>query len=81
MRSSSVPVDPASRRRQRVENLQRQLDSETGQLEDAKRDLDEARGTPRERELRGVVAQLRRQADVTRRSLSKARVRAGRGAA
>lgn len=65
MRSTSVPADPASRRRRRVENLQAQLAREQEQLEDAKR---HGRGD--------VVAALRVQVDKTRRALSRARVRA-----
>lgn len=66
MRSNSVPADPASRRRRRVENLEVQLAREQQQLDDAK-----AQGSG------AVVAHLRRQVDTTRRALSRARVRAG----
>ncbi len=79
MRSTSVPVDPAVRRRRRLESAQRSFDDITGQLEDAKARLDSApRGSTDERELRLVVSNLRTQVDKARRTLSRARVAYGR---
>lgn len=81
MRSSSVPVDPAVRRRRRVENLQRDLDDVTAQLAEARARLEDIpRGAQhardRERQ-RVIVAQLRAQSDSARRALSRARARLG----
>lgn len=81
MRSTSVPVDPAVRRRRRVENLQREFDDVTAQLTEARERLEDiprgrAHAGDRDRQ-RVIVAQLRSQQESTRRALSRARVKLG----